>query len=40
MKGDMYGPYEEDILCQRWYYNDPLSRYANENNFGISKPFI
>jgi len=40
VRGDMYGPYDSDLSCNRWYYNDPLSRYINENNFGVSKPFI
>lgn len=40
VRGDQYGPYDNvNNICQRWYHNDPFSRYVNENRFCVQKPF-
>ena len=40
IKGDSFGPYDKTIKCKRWYHNDPFSRYINENNYHVDKPYI
>ena len=42
IKGDSFGPHINDkyrVTCQRWYSNDPMARYVNENNFCLERPF-
>ena len=42
MKGDNFGPYinqKYHVTCQRWYNGDPATRFVNENNLCVDKPY-